>query len=61
MIKPRHAAEALPHYNPRSIEAWLRGERNPPIAFVRDLLEAFPERDARWLVSCLAAKREARS
>ena len=55
--KLRHAVAALPDYNPRSVQAWLSGTRNPPVGFLVELCRAFPDRDPVAMLAAIEAKR----
>lgn len=52
--KPAEVCAALPDLQPRSVGAWLRGERSPDVEVLARILDAFPHLDGRWLVGELA-------
>ena len=58
--RPAEVCAALPDLQPRSVGAWLRGERSPDVEVLSRILEAFPHLDGRWFVAELASRRAAK-
>lgn len=60
-LKPRHIARALPSISARRAGDWLRGERSPDVNELARILRAFPDLDARELVTTIADRRAAKA
>ena len=60
-LKPRHIASALDGVTPRRAGDWLRGERSPDVTELARILRAFPDLDARELVTTIADRRAAKA